>query len=159
MSPSLALLLGLWIGAAVGFFAAALCRASADADRRAGVEPTEPWPRGESQSRPAQGSAKDIANARSGLCTIQSITLAICLIGLVAAVALAYANGTSIFKITAAIAAPKTSAATPASFPCVLPAVEGGRAVAVVELRGGVLNLTCSGTVPLIKPVTPKGAQ
>ena len=44
MSPWLALLIGLWIGAPIGFFVAALCQISADADRRAGVEPSEPWP-------------------------------------------------------------------------------------------------------------------
>ena len=45
MSPLLALLIGMGIGAPIGFFAASLCQISADADRRAGVEPSEPWPR------------------------------------------------------------------------------------------------------------------
>lgn len=49
MSVLLALLIGLWVGAPIGFFVAALCQISADADRRASIEPSEAWPRTDTQ--------------------------------------------------------------------------------------------------------------
>lgn len=91
--------------------------------------------------------------------TIPNIILGICLLGFVAVAILAYANGTSIFKAVAGVTPPARAAAAPASFPCDLPTVEGERAIAVVDIRGGVLNLTCSSTRPLLKPITPKGGK
>jgi len=91
--------------------------------------------------------------------TIPLVLLCICLLGLAAAGGLIYINRDAIVKRPGAVAPVKRVPATPASFPCDLPTVEGERAIAVVDIRGGVFNLTCSGTRPLLKPIAPKGVK
>ena len=91
--------------------------------------------------------------------TIPLVLLCICLLGLAAAGGLIYENRNAIVKRFGPATPTARTAAAPASFPCDLPTVEGERAVAVVDMRGGILNLTCSSTRPLLKPIAPKGGK
>lgn len=92
--------------------------------------------------------------------TIQGITLAICLIGLCAAAALTYANGTPLPTIIAALAPPAAPAqAMPAMWPCPLPIAEGQKSVAILKKRGAVFDVTCRDIHPLIPLTAPKGAK
>lgn len=52
-----------------------------------------------------------------------------------------------------------TAQATPANWPCPLPAAEGERSVVTLEKRGGVYDVTCRDIVRLIRPFAPKGAK
>jgi hypothetical protein len=92
--------------------------------------------------------------------TLHSITLTICLIGLCAAAALTYANGTPLPTIIAALSPPAAPAqATPARWPCPLPIAEGQKSVAILKKRGAVFDVTCRDIHPLIPLTAPKGAQ
>lgn len=91
--------------------------------------------------------------------TIPLVLLCVCLLGLAAAGGLIYTNRNAIVKRFGAVAPLTRTPVASASFPCDLPTVEGERAIAVVDIRGGVLNLTCSSTRPLLKPITPKGGK
>ena len=84
------------------------------------------------------------------------------LIGGIMAVAALFAIGFNdvltphLQKVATAVAATQ---ATPATWPCPLPALDGARSVAVLTKRGQVFDVTCRDLWPLVKPTAAKGAK